>query len=293
MIVKKIKLHNIFFKGHHLKLGEKTCIMGVLNVTPDSFSDGGRYINPSSAITRGIKMADEGADIIDIGGESTRPFSNPVSEKDEIARVIPVIKKLAKHISIPISIDTTKARVAEEAVFAGASVINDISAFTFDSKMADIAAKHGTAVILMHIKGKPKTMQVLPSYKNLIKEICLFLEDAVKRAVEKNIEKTRIIIDPGIGFGKSFDHNLQIINNIDKFNFLNLPILVGPSRKAFIKNILQKQDNDKTKSCSFAVETGTQAAVSASILNGAHIVRVHNIADTIATTKIIDAVKCA
>ncbi len=281
------------FKNHCLKLGEKTCVMGILNVTPDSFSDGGLYINPSSAIDQGLKMADEGADIIDIGGESTRPFSNPVSEKDEIERVIPVIRELSKQVSIPISIDTTKAVVAEKAVLAGASIINDISSFTFDSKMTDVAAKHEVAVILMHIKGRPKAMQVLPTYENLIKEICLFLEDAVKKAMEKNIDKSKIIIDPGIGFGKSFNHNLQIINNIDKFNTLNLPILVGPSRKAFIRNILQKQDKDKTKLNSIDIETGTQAAVSASILNGAHIVRVHNVKETIVTTRVIDAVKLA
>jgi dihydropteroate synthase len=269
--------------NHSLNLGNKTHIMGVLNVTPDSFSDGGLYIQRDKAIEQGIAMAHEGADIIDIGGESTRPYSETVPCDKEIARVIPVIEALSKDIKIPISIDTCKAKVAVEAMKAGASMINDISALRFDPEMASVVAEAGVPVILMHMQGTPGDMQKNPTYDNLIQEILDFLRDAIERAVKAGIRKDLIIIDPGIGFGKTFHHNLEIIKELKQFSSLERPILLGTSRKAFIGHILQNEPDER--------DTGTMATVSAGVLNGAHIVRVHDVKRTLETVKIIDAIK--
>jgi dihydropteroate synthase len=264
--------------------------MGVVNITPDSFSDGGKFFNTEAAIAQGARLAAAGADIIDIGGESTRPFSDDVCAEDEIQRVVPVIEKLAERLSVPISIDTTKAAVAKQALQAGASIINDVSALRFDSKLAEVAALNGTPVILMHMLGNPETMQVSPSYGNLIADIHGFLEDAIKRAEEQGIHKSRIIIDPGIGFGKSIAHNLLLIKHVQAFASLDTPILIGPSRKTFIRKILKSDDVEDIQPDLPVVETGTQAAVAAAVLNGAHMVRVHDVAYTVATVKIVDAV---
>ncbi len=269
--------------NHSLNLSNRTHIMGVLNVTPDSFSDGGLYIQGDKAIEQGIAMAREGADIIDIGGESTRPYSETVPCDKEIARVIPVIEALSKDIKIPISIDTCKAKVAVEALKAGASMINDISALRFDPEMASVVAEAGVPVILMHMQGTPGDMQKNPTYDNLIQEILDFLRDAIERAVKAGIRKDLIIIDPGIGFGKTFHHNLEIIKELRQFSSLERPILLGTSRKAFIGHILQNEPDER--------DTGTMATVSAGILNGAHIVRVHDVKRTLETVKIIDAIK--
>lgn len=267
--------------------------MGIVNITPDSFSDGGFFFNPDSAIAHGEKLAQEGADILDIGGESTRPFSEPVSEKEEIRRVVPVIEKLAKRISIPISIDTTKAVVAQHAIDAGASMINDISALHSDKKLAEVAAKQGIPLILMHMKGTPKSMQLSPHYDNLLGEIKNFLKDAAEKAVKCGVDKSKIIIDPGIGFGKTIEHNLLLIKNLNELADLNMPVLLGPSLKAFIRKILKNQTGDELKPHEPAVETGTQAAVAAAVFAGAHIVRVHDVANTVSTVRIIDAIKNA
>jgi dihydropteroate synthase len=269
--------------NHSLNLGNRTHIMGVLNVTPDSFSDGGLYIQRDKAIEQGIAMAHEGADIIDIGGESTRPYSETVPCDKEIARVIPVIEALSKDIKIPISIDTCKAKVAVEALKAGASMINDISALRFDPEMASVVAEAGVPVILMHMQGTPGDMQKNPTYDNLIQEILDFFRNAIERAVKAGIRKDLIIIDPGIGFGKTFHHNLEIIKELKQFSSLERPILLGTSRKAFIGHILQNEPDER--------DTGTMATVSAGVLNGAHIVRVHDVKRTLETVKIIDAIK--
>jgi len=274
-----------------LELDGRTCIMGILNVTPDSFSDGGRFFNQADAVAHGEKIVKEGADIIDIGGESTRPFSAPISAEEESRRVIPVIEKLAKKVSVPISIDTTKACVAKRAIEAGASIINDVSALRFDHKMADVAAEYGVPVILMHLSGTPCTMQVSPDYGNVVREIKDFLEDAVKRAEQKGIIRSQIIIDPGLGFGKTVEHNLVIINRLDEFKTLDLPILIGPSRKAFIRNIIKNNKIKNLNPDDILVETGTAAAVAAAVLHGANIVRVHDVPNAWAALKIIDAIK--
>ncbi len=263
--------------------------MGVVNVTPDSFSDGGKFFDADAAVAQGEKLAAEGAHMIDIGGESTRPFSDPVSEEEEIRRVVPVIEKLAVRLSIPISIDTMKAGVARQAIDAGASMINDVSALRFDPRLADVAVEFDTPVILMHMLGDPKTMQVSPVYEDLITDISGFLEDAVSRAQKQGISRSKIIIDPGIGFGKTLVHNLLLLKHLQAFQALEVPILVGSSRKMFIRKILKDAHVDDIPADLPIVETGTQATVAAAILNGAHIVRVHDVANTLATVKILDA----
>ena len=285
-----MKPYTLTWDRYRLELGQRTKIMGVLNITPDSFSDGGDFYSFDTAVAQGEKLAADGADILDIGGESTRPYSEPVSIEQEMDRVIPVIETLSKRIDIPISIDTTKASVAEKAILAGASIINDISALRVDPELADVAVKHELPIILMHMKGTPKTMQVSPTYVNLFEDIASFLEERAGFAQEKGIPTSRIIIDPGIGFGKTFKHNFQIIKHLNKFESLNLPILVGPSRKAFIRKTLSE---DEISAQSAEVETGTQATIAAAALNGAHIVRVHEVASTRVTLDIIDAVKNA
>ncbi len=267
---------------HTLELGRKSLIMGVLNVTPDSFSDGGHYFTREQAIKQALDLVADGADIIDIGGESTRPYAEKVSLEQEMERVIPVIEELGRIINIPISIDTYKAKVAEAAVKAGASIINDISALRFDPEMGSVVKEAGVPVILMHMKGTPGNMQDNPVYNDLMGEIITFFNEAVDNAVKTGIEKDMIILDPGIGFGKSFSHNLMIIRDFQKLADLGLPLLLGSSRKAFIGKILDKPPEQR--------DTGTMATVAAGILNGAHIVRVHNCRMAKETVKVIDAI---
>jgi len=275
---------------HVLDLGRRTCIMGVVNVTPDSFSDGGRFYDAAAAVAQGERLAAEGADIIDIGGESTRPFSEPVAIEEEIRRVVPVVAALAARVRIPISVDTTKAAVARRALEAGAAMINDISALRFDPDLAGVAAECGVPVILMHMRGEPRSMQVAPHYDELVIDIRGFLEAAAAAAERRGIPRARLIVDPGIGFGKTPEHNLQLIQRLQEFAALDLPILVGPSRKSFIRRLV-KPDGAKDIPASLpVVETGTQAAVAAAVLNGAHIVRVHDVATTVATVKVADAI---
>lgn len=285
-----MKAYNIAWGKHRLVLGKRTCIVGILNVTPDSFSDGGEFFTLDDAVAQGQKLFEDGADILDIGGESTRPFSDAVSVEEEIRRVIPVIENLAARISIPISIDTTKAGVARRAIQAGASMINDVSALRLDHSLADVAAEYDVPVILMHMLGTPKTMQADPVYDDLIKEIKGFLKNAVDYAQSKGISKSKIIIDPGIGFGKTVEHNLLLIKHLYEFKTLDVPILIGLSRKAFIRNILKDTTVKDINPDLPVVETGTQASVAAAVLNGAHMVRVHNVANTRTTLKIIDAI---
>ena len=288
-----MKTYHLKWDKHHLVLGHRTCIMGVLNVTPDSFSDGGIFFSFEDAVYQGQKLFEDGADILDIGGESTRPFSDQVSEEEEIRRVVPVIERLASRISIPISIDTNKANVARQAINAGASMINDISSLRLDSKMADVAVEYGVPLILMHMLGTPKTMQIEPTYVDPIAEIKAFLENAVDRAEDQGISRSKVIIDPGIGFGKTLEHNLLLIKNLKEFKTLDVPIMIGTSRKAFLRNILKDPSVEDIDPQSAIIEAGSQASVAAAVLNGAHIVRVHDVAKTRITVKIIDAIKNA
>jgi len=287
------KTYRLSWAGYDMELGRKTCIMGVVNITPDSFSDGGDFFSLDAAVAQGEKLAADGADILDLGGESTRPFSEPVSEDEETRRVLPVIEKLARRLSIPISIDTMKAAVARRALEAGAAMINDISALRFDRDMAAVAKAFDTPVILMHMLGSPKTMQVSPAYDHLIADILNFLRDAITRAEKQGISKSKLIVDPGIGFGKTVSHNLLLIRQLPSFASLGVPILVGPSRKAFIRTLLKDERSEDISPVAPVVETATQAAVAAAVLNGAHIVRVHDVANTRATIRILDAMKAA
>ena len=279
------------WNNHCLELGRRTLIMGVLNITPDSFSDGGHFFNTDIALAHGEKLVSDGADILDIGGESTRPFSEAISEEEECRRVLPVIEQLAKRISIPISIDTVKSGVARRALDAGAAIINDISALHFDPDMATVAAKTGVPLILMHKKGTPKTMQVDPVYDDLLGEIRAFFEEAIDHAVQNGISRQKIIIDPGIGFGKTLTHNMTLINHLDVFSDLNVPILIGTSRKAFIRRLLKKADEKDIDPMLPIVETGTQASIAISVLRGASVVRVHDVANTKVMLTVLDAIK--
>jgi len=267
---------------YNLDLDSKTFIMGILNITPDSFFDGGTNFRENDAVKHGLKMAAEGADIIDVGGESTRPFSDPLPLDEELRRVIPVIKTLAQEIDIPISIDTYKSEVASQAIDAGATMVNDISALKFDPAMGQLVADAGIPIVLMHMKGTPKNMQANPTYKDLFGEIIEFLRKAMEKASTAGIKRDFIIIDPGIGFGKSFNDNLKIINNLHKFSSLEQPLLVGISNKAFIGHVLDLSVESR--------ETGTMATVAASVLNGANIVRVHNVKAAKETVTMIDAI---
>ncbi len=286
-----MKTYRISWGDHTLELGRRTRIMGILNVTPDSFSDGGHFFKHDNAVAQGEKLAEAGADIIDIGGESTRPFSDPISDEEETRRVVPVIESLAKRVSVPISVDTTKAAVATRAIDAGASIINDISSLRVDPELADVVVKSDVPIILMHMKGTPETMQLAPVYDDLLGEIIAFFEKVMADAEARGISKSRVIIDPGIGFGKTVRDNLLLIRELGRLESLDVPILVGSSRKSFIRNILKDEDETDISPELPEVETGTQASVAASILNGAHIVRVHNVANTLTTVKIIDAIR--
>ena len=281
--------YRIVWNGRHLDLGRRTCVMGIVNVTPDSFSDGGRFLATDAAVAQGLRLVAEGADILDIGGESTRPFSDPVPPETEMARVLPVIRQLAPQIGIPICIDTMKAVVAEQALAAGATIINDVSALRHDPDLAAVAAAAGVPVILMHMLGTPKTMQQAPHYDDLHAEVAAFLAERMDRAAEAGIDRQRLIIDPGIGFGKTVVHNLSLLRHIDRLDALNAPVLVGPSRKAFIRTLVSDRPDKPLAPDAPAVAVGTQAAVTAAILGGAHIIRVHDVAGARAAAAIADA----
>lgn len=267
-----------------LDFSQKTHIMGVLNVTPDSFSDGSLYFDKSSAIKQALQMVEDGADIIDIGGESTRPGSEPLPLEEELRRTIPVIEALAREITIPISIDTYKSKVAKRALDAGAFMVNDISGLRFDPEMPKIVSQYKVPVVIMHIKGPPRDMQKNPVYEALIPEIMNYLREGIRIALESGISENKIIIDPGIGFGKTFEHNTEIIHNLHEFTLLEKPILIGPSRKAFIGKILGDVPAGKRLE-------GTAAAVAISIMNDANIIRVHDVKEMVKVEKVADAIK--
>ena len=281
--------YRIDWNGRRLELGRRTGVMGIVNVTPDSFSDGGRFLATDTAVAQGLRLVAEGADILDIGGESTRPFSDPVPAETEMARVLPVIRQLASQIAIPISIDTMKAVVAEQALAAGASIINDVSALRHDPDLAAVAAAAAVPVILMHMLGTPKTMQQAPRYDDLHAEVAAFLAERMEHAAKAGIDPQRLIIDPGIGFGKTVAHNLSLLRHIDRLDTLNAPVLVGPSRKAFIRALVSDRPDKPLAPDAPAVTVGTQAAVTAAILGGAHIIRVHDVAGARAAAAIADA----
>lgn len=258
--------------------------MGVINVTPDSFSDGGRYLEPARAVDHAIRMVAEGVDILDIGGESTRPGSEPVSVEEELSRTIPVIEQLASTIPVPISIDTCKAEVARRALEAGASIINDISGFRFDPDMPAVAAQYKAGICLMHLRGTPLDMQLNPSYEAVIPEIMDYLRESIAIAHAAGVADSHIMLDPGIGFGKTFEQNLLILNRLDEFTALGYPLLVGVSRKAFLGKIIGNAPVTERLEA-------TAAAVAISVYNGAGIVRVHDVREISRTVRVVDAIK--
>lgn len=278
-------------RGNILQLGSRTLIMGILNVTPDSFADGGRYLEPRQAVERALLMAEEGADIIDVGGESTRPAgtygagAQPVSAEEEIRRTGPVIEEIAASTNLVISIDTTKAAVARNAIQLGASVVNDVSAMRFDPLMGPTVAESGAAVVLMHMKGAPRTMQIRPVYRNLIREILDFLEDRRSAALEAGIDPGRILIDPGLGFGKRNAHNFEILARLPEFHGLGCPLMVGPSRKKFIGAALDLPPEARLH--------GTLAAVGFSAAAGAHVVRVHDVGAAVQAVHVAEQIVAA
>jgi dihydropteroate synthase len=272
------------FRKKKYDLSQRTLIMGTINVTPDSFSDGGRFFDGEKAIEQGLRLAQQGADILDIGGESSRPGAKPLDEGEEIRRILPVIRSLAQKIEIPISVDTRKANVAEKALDAGAEMINDISALRFDERMAELASGRNVPVVLMHMKGDPETMQLDTHYDDLLGEILNFFRERVAFAESKGIPAKQIILDPGIGFGKSLEekHNLILLRYLQKFQILEKPLLVGTSRKAFIGKILGLPPEDR--------EEGTMATVAVAVFNGANIVRVHEVEKMRRVVQVVDAV---
>jgi dihydropteroate synthase len=258
-------------------------LMGVLNATPDSFSDGGKYFDEKQAVDQALRLVEEGADILDVGGESTRPGSDAVPEEEEIRRVLPVVRAVVRYTTVPVSIDTTKSGVAKAALDAGAAMVNDVSALRFDDKMGGVAAEAGVPLVVMHMRGVPKTMQAEPiEYRDLMGEIRAFLEEAVLKAVDAGVKPEQVIVDPGIGFGKTPEHNLRILNRIGELLALGRPVLVGPSRKAFLGKVLDKDVDERLH--------GTAAAVAAAVAGGAHILRVHDVGpmrDVIRVTRAI------
>jgi dihydropteroate synthase len=265
-------------------LSTRTHVMGILNITPDSFSDGGKFMKLDSAISHAKQMVLDGVDFIDIGGQSTRPGAEEVSVDEELNRVIPVIKALAGDIKIPISVDTYRSQVADEALSNGALIVNDISAFNFDKEMAGVIAKHNASAVAMHIKGTPKDMQNAPQYSDLMAEIIQYFENAAWKANVAGIKQ--LIFDPGIGFGKTVEHNLKILKHLGEMKRLDTPIMIGVSRKSMIAKLLNNEDIDDR-------HEGTITLNAIGVLNGAHVIRVHDAKEGVRTAKILDAFRRA
>ena len=275
--------YKIDCRGNVLDLGLRTHVMGILNVTPDSFSDGGRFADAGKALAHARDMVAAGADIIDVGGESTRPGAAPLPEDEELRRIIPVIQRLAAELAVPISVDTYKSSVAEKALRAGASMVNDISGLRFSPDMASVAAEHGAAVVIMHIKGTPRDMQQNPAYDDVIAEITAYLEKGIGIALKAGVDREKVLIDPGIGFGKTFEHNLAILGRLDELRGLGRPIVLGTSRKKFIGAVLGIPAPEERV-------LGTAATVALGIERGASVVRVHDVQHMAQVARMTDAI---
>jgi len=277
------KRYTIPLRGSEAQLGLKTWVMGVLNVTPDSFSDGGRFAALDAAVAHGMQMFEAGADMVDVGGESTRPRATPVSSDEEARRVAPVIEQLRRRGAGPISVDTAKAAVARAALDAGADLVNDVSGFRFDDQMGPLVAERGVPVVLMHLRGDFATMHAAQRYSDVIAEIASELEQAIQRAEQKGVKRERIIVDPGIGFSKDAAASLEVVRRLGALQAVDRPVLAGPSRKRFIGAVLDNTVDERL--------FGTAAAVAACVLGGAHIVRVHDVRPMRDVVRLADAIR--
>jgi len=272
----------LLMRGRRLVL-DPPLVMGVLNVTPDSFSDGGRYLDPDAAVRHALEMADEGADIIDIGAESSRPGAQPVSESEELRRLIPVVREVCRRVAVPVSVDTTKAGVARAALDAGAAIVNDISACQADPAMLPVVAGAGAGLVLMHMQGTPQTMQQAPHYRSVVDEVREFLWERLQTAVRAGVAAEQILLDPGIGFGKNLEHNLTLLARLDALRSVGRPILVGVSRKSFIGEVLGRGLDDRLM--------GTAAAVASAVARGARVLRVHDVMAMRDVVRMTDAIQ--
>ena len=270
-----------------LKLGERTLVMGVLNVTPDSFSDGGDFLDPQRAIQHALAMEKAGADLLDIGGESTRPGSQGTPARDELARILPVLQGLRGRLNIPVSVDTRKAEVAEAALSAGAQIINDVSGLKNDTRIAEVAARRAAPLILMHMRGEPATMQKGPFARDVMRDVLQGLRASILKARKGGLQKSQIIVDPGIGFGKSFEQNYELLRKLPEIAKLGYPVLVGTSRKGFLGATLARDGKPLPPEQRI---WGTAATVTATILAGAHIVRVHDVEEMVQVARVADCV---
>jgi dihydropteroate synthase len=273
----------LVLSGRVLPLADRVHVMGVLNLTPDSFSDGGRYANPDAAVAHALSMVEQGADVLDIGAESTRPGAVPIDEEEERRRLIPIVRAICRQTTIPISIDTMKASIAQQALDVGAALINDVSALRFDARMGDVVAKSGAGLILMHMRGTPQTMQNAAQYTDVVNEVREFLKGRLEAAKGAGIHPASIVLDPGIGFGKNCEHNLVLLDRLDAFHTLGRPLVVGVSRKAFIGKILGRPIDERLM--------GTAGAVAVAVMKGARMVRVHDVAPIRDVVNMIDAIQ--
>lgn len=272
----------LFAKGQTISFSDRPLLMGIVNVTPDSFFDGGRFLDPQAAVAHAWRLVEEGADLLDIGGESTRPGSVPVEETEERRRLIPVVTAVAKAVSVPISVDTSKAVVAKAAIDAGAVMVNDVTALRGDPAMVDAIVVSGVGVVLMHMQGTPHTMQKAPKYHDVVEEVEDFLAERVRFALERGVAKNQIMLDPGIGFGKTLVHNLDLLAQLRTFTKLGFPLLVGPSRKGFIGELVEQSVQDRA--------WGTAGAVALAVEQGAHVLRVHDVAGMKDVVKVAAAI---
>jgi dihydropteroate synthase len=280
-----VKNYTILAKGRPIPIHGCPLMMGIVNITPDSFSDGGRYLAVDRAVAQALALVEQGADILDLGAESTRPGATPVCEQEEMDRLLPVLSEVVKRTTVPVSADTMKSRVARAALDAGASIINDVTAMRFDPEMAQVVAQYGAAVVLMHMQGMPMTMQNAPRYENVVAEVGDFFEERIDAAERAGIAKSHIVLDPGFGFGKLQVHNFGLLNHLSAFSRFDCPLLVGLSRKAFLGKILDRPVQDR--------EWGTAAAVAVAVDRGAAIIRVHEVAAMKDVVKVAVAVRSA
>lgn len=272
----------LFAKGQTISFSDRPLLMGIVNVTPDSFFDGGRFLDPQAAVAHAWRLVEEGADLLDIGAESTRPASVPVEETEERRRLIPVVTAVAKAVSVPISVDTSKAVVAKAAIDAGAVMVNDVTALRGDPAMVDAIVVSGVGVVLMHMQGTPQTMQKAPQYHDVVEEVEDFLAERVRFALERGVAKNQIMLDPGIGFGKTLAHNLDLLAQLRTFTKLGFPLLVGPSRKGFIGELVEQSVQDRA--------WGTAGAIALAVEQGAHVLRVHDVAGMKDVVKVAAAI---